>query len=62
MIEIIINMSNLKRSGFNMDDELILVRPSMEYEKQAINLIEEVEKVDTDEKIRYSGFSIFHYH
>lgn len=40
-----------------MEEELILIKPSMEYEKQAINLIEEVEKVDTDKKIRYSGFS-----
>ena len=38
-------------------EELVLVKPSMEYEKQALNFIEEVEKIDTDEKIRYSGFS-----
>lgn len=43
-----------------MEEELILVKPSMEYEKQAINLIEEVEKFDKDEKIRYSGFSGLH--
>ena len=40
-----------------MEDELILVKPNIEYEEQAINLIKEVEKVDNDEKIRYSGFS-----
>ena len=40
-----------------MEEELILVKPSMEYEKQAINLIEEVENFDTDKKIRYAGFS-----
>ena len=40
-----------------IEDDLILVKPSIEYEEQAINLIEEVEKVDKDEKIRYSGFS-----
>ena len=40
-----------------MEEELILVKPSMEYENQALNFIEEVEKIDTDEKIRYSGFS-----
>ena len=40
-----------------MEEELILIKPSLEYEKQAINLIEEVEEVDKDEKIKYSGFS-----
>ena len=40
-----------------MKDEIILVKPAIEYKEQAINLIEEVEKVDTDEKIRYPGFS-----
>ena len=40
-----------------MEDEIILVKPSLEYKEQAINLIEEVEKFDTDEKTRYSGFS-----
>ena len=40
-----------------MEDELILVKPSIEYKEQAINLIKEVEQVDTDEKVRYSGFS-----
>ncbi|MBR2743983.1 MAG: GNAT family N-acetyltransferase [Clostridia bacterium] len=40
-----------------MEDELILVKPSIEYEEQAINFINEVELVDTDEKIRYAGFS-----
>ena len=41
----------------DMEEELILIKPSMEYEKQAINLIKEVEKFDSDEKIRYAGFS-----
>lgn len=40
-----------------MDEELILVIPSEEYEKQAINFIEEVDKVDLDENIRFSGFN-----
>lgn len=40
-----------------MEEELVLVIPSMEHESQAINFINEVEAVDTDEKIRYSGFS-----
>ena len=40
-----------------MNDELILVRPTIEYKNQAINLINEVEKVDKDERIRYAGFS-----
>lgn len=40
-----------------MNDELILVRPSIEYRNQAINLINEVEKVDKDKEIRYAGFS-----
>ena len=31
-----------------MDDEIILVKPSIEHKKQAINFIEEVEKVDMD--------------
>ena len=39
-----------------MEEELILVKPTMEYEQQAMNFIEEVERFDTDEKIRYSGF------
>ena len=39
-----------------MEDEIILVKPSIEYKEQAINLIEEVEKVDIDENIRYSGY------
>ena len=43
-----------------MEEELILVKPSMEYEKQTLNFIEEVEKIDTDEKIRYSGFISLH--
>lgn len=40
-----------------MDDEIILVKPSIEHKKQAINFIEEVEKVDMDPDIRYAGFS-----
>ena len=40
-----------------MEDELILVKPNIELKEQAINLIEEVEKFDIDEKVRYSGFS-----
>lgn len=40
-----------------MEDELTLVKPSMEYEEQAINFVEEVEKVDLDENIRFSGMS-----
>lgn len=40
-----------------MDDEIILVKPSIEHKNQAINFIEEVEKADIDPDIRYSGFS-----
>jgi len=40
-----------------MEDELILVKPSKEYKNQAINLIDEVDKVDTDPNIRFSGFN-----
>ena len=40
-----------------MDDEIILVKPSIEHKKQAINFIEEVEKADIDTDIRYAGFS-----
>lgn len=40
-----------------MEEEIILVKPTMEYKDQAINLIDEVEEVDLDEKIRYSGFA-----
>lgn len=40
-----------------MDDEIILVKPSIERKKQAINFIEEVEKADIDTDIRYAGFS-----
>ena len=39
-----------------MDDEIFLERPSVKHKMQAINFIEEVEKVD-DLRIRYSGFS-----
>ena len=40
-----------------MEEELILVVPSQEYKEQAINLIEEVDKVDIDPNIRFSGFN-----
>lgn len=40
-----------------MEEELILVVPSIEYKNQAINLIEEVDKVDVDPNIRFSGFN-----
>lgn len=40
-----------------MENELILVKPCMEYEKQAINFIKEVEKVDLDENIKFSGMN-----
>ena len=40
-----------------MEEELILVVPSEEYKEQAINLIEEVDKVDVDPNIRFSGFN-----
>ena len=40
-----------------MEEELILVKPSMEHEKQALNFMDEVEKVDLDENIRYSTCS-----
>ena len=42
-----------------MKDELILVKPSIEYKKQAINFIEEMEldQVNTNERKYYPGFS-----
>ena len=40
-----------------MDDEIILVKPSIEHRNQSINFIEEVEKADIDQDIRYAGFS-----
>lgn len=40
-----------------MEEELVLVKPSIEHKEQALNFIEEAERIDTDEKIRYSGFS-----
>ena len=40
-----------------MEDELILVIPTEKYEQQAINLIEEVDKIDLDKNIRFSGFN-----
>ena len=36
-----------------MGDELILVIPTEEYEQQATNLIEEIDKVDLDKNIRF---------
>ena len=39
-----------------MEEDLILVIPTKEYEQQAINLIEEVDKSDLDNNIRFSGF------
>lgn len=38
-----------------MNEELILVVPTKEYELQAINLIDEVDKIDLDTNIRFSG-------
>ena len=38
-------------------EDLMLVIPTKEYEKQAINLIEEVDKADLDKNIRFSGFN-----
>ena len=38
-----------------MEDDLILVIPTEEHEQQAINLIEEIDKVDLDNNIRFSG-------
>ena len=40
-----------------MKDDIILVVPNKEYEKQAINLIDEVDKTDLDPNIRFSGFN-----
>lgn len=40
-----------------MEDELILVIPMKEHKLQAINLIEEVDKIDLDPNIRFSGFN-----
>ena len=40
-----------------MEEELILVIPTEEYEQQAINLIEEVDKTDLDNNIKFSGFN-----
>ena len=37
-----------------MDDELILVKPSAQYKKQAINFINEVELVDIDDLKKYT--------
>ena len=40
-----------------MKDELVLVKPSIEYKKQAINFIEEMEldQVNTNERKYYPG-------
>ena len=40
-----------------MKEELMLVIPTKEYEVQAINLIEEVDKTDLNKNIRFSGFN-----
>lgn len=40
-----------------MEMEVMLVKPALEHKEQAIEFIEEVEKIDKDEKIRYSGFA-----
>lgn len=40
-----------------MIDEIILERPNIKHKEQAINFIEEVEKFEPNERIRYSGFS-----
>ena len=39
-----------------MEEELILEKPSKKHKAQAINFIEEVEKTDLDENIRFAGF------
>lgn len=39
------------------NEELVLVVPNIEYKKQALNLIDEVEKNDLDHNIRFSGFN-----
>ena len=39
-----------------MEEELILEKPSIKHKAQAINFIEEVEKTDLDENIRFAGF------
>lgn len=45
------------KENFQNENELVLVIPTKEYESQAINLIEEVDKTDLDPKIRFSGFN-----
>ncbi len=40
-----------------MQEDLILVIPNKEYEMQAIHLIDEVDKIDLDPNIRFSGFN-----
>ena len=48
----------IKKIGENhMNEELILVIPTKEYEAQAMNLIDEVNKTDLDENTRFAGFS-----
>ena len=39
------------------DKELILVAPTMEYEQQAIQFIDEVDRVDLDPNNRFAGFA-----
>ena len=39
------------------NEELVLVVPNIEYKKQALNLIDEVEKNDLEPNIRFSGFN-----
>lgn len=38
-----------------VDNELILVAPSMEYEQQALNLIDEISTTDTDTNFKFAG-------
>lgn len=40
-----------------MKEDIMLVVPNKEHEKQAINLIDEVDKRDLDPNIRFSGFN-----
>lgn len=40
-----------------MIDEIILEKPSIRHKNQAIKFIDEVEQFETNERIRYSGFS-----
>lgn len=38
-------------------DDLVLISPNIEYEQQAINLIDEVSATDMDENFRFAGFA-----